>query len=95
MIIIIPLPLFFAQTIYGVGGLAGTCSADCGCIGPRLTICAAWVVIGLIWAFLSSFLVVLYPLWESREALGTIVRGLVKVRVCELTRGGILRTIHI
>ncbi|KIY71252.1 urea transporter [Cylindrobasidium torrendii FP15055 ss-10] len=60
MIILIPLPLFFAQTIYGVGGFT------------------AWVVIGIIWTFLSAFTVVLYPLWESRAALKMITSGMVK-----------------
>ncbi|KAF8823265.1 hypothetical protein HHX47_DHR10000378 [Lentinula edodes] len=62
LIILIPLPLFFAQTIYGVGGLS------------------AWVIIGLIWTFMSAFSVVLYPLWESREALHQIGAGIIKVR---------------
>ncbi|PCH38961.1 Na+/solute symporter [Wolfiporia cocos MD-104 SS10] len=60
MLIIIPLPLFFAQTIYGVRGLY------------------AWVVIGMIWAFCSAIAVVLYPLFESRAALGMIGRGMLK-----------------
>ncbi|RDX54444.1 urea transporter [Lentinus brumalis] len=60
MLIIIPLPLFFAQTVYGVGGLT------------------AWVVIGMIWAFCSAISVVLYPLYESREALSVIGRGVIK-----------------
>ncbi|KAG7441409.1 urea transporter [Guyanagaster necrorhizus] len=60
LIIIVPLPLFFASTIYGTGGLT------------------AWIVIGIIWTFLSAFAVVLYPLWESREALGMIFRGVIK-----------------
>jgi len=60
MIILIPLPLFFAQTIYTEKGLA------------------TWVIIGIIWTFLSAFTVVLYPLWESREALKTISRGIIK-----------------
>ncbi|KII84020.1 hypothetical protein PLICRDRAFT_95683 [Plicaturopsis crispa FD-325 SS-3] len=60
MIIIIPLPLFFAQTIYGVRGLT------------------AWVVIGIIWTLASALTVVVYPLWESRQALGQICRGIVK-----------------
>ncbi|KAK1230957.1 hypothetical protein PQX77_005931 [Marasmius sp. AFHP31] len=59
-IILIPLPLFFAQTIYGVGGLT------------------AWVVIGIIWTFVSSFTVVIYPLWESRQAIREISRGMIK-----------------
>ena len=61
MLIIIPLPLFFAQTVYGVGGLT------------------AWVVIGMIWAFCSAIAVVLYPLYESRQALSMIGRGIIKV----------------
>jgi Na+/proline symporter len=60
MIILVPLPLFFAQTVYGVKGLT------------------AWVVIGIIWTFLSAFCVVLYPLFESRAALIHIAKGMVK-----------------
>ncbi|TFY55004.1 hypothetical protein EVJ58_g8521 [Rhodofomes roseus] len=60
MLIIIPLPLFFAQTVYGVRGLT------------------AWVVIGMIWAFCSAISVVVYPLYESRAALGLIIRGMTK-----------------
>lgn len=60
MIILIPLPLFFASTIYGVGGLT------------------AWIVIAIIWAFVASFIVVLYPLWESRVALTQVFKGVVK-----------------
>ncbi|PIL27479.1 transporter [Ganoderma sinense ZZ0214-1] len=60
MLIIIPLPLFFAQTVFGVGGLT------------------AWVIIGMIWAFCSAIAVVLYPLYESRQALLLICRGIVK-----------------
>ncbi|KAG6854515.1 hypothetical protein C0991_005427 [Blastosporella zonata] len=60
MIFIIPLPLFFAQTIFGVRGLE------------------AWVIIGIIWVFCSCFAVVLYPLWESRQALHMVSRGILK-----------------
>ena len=60
MIIIIPLPLFFAQTIFSVGGLT------------------AWVVVGITWCFLSTFTVVIYPLYESREALWMVTKGLLK-----------------
>ncbi|KAI0777651.1 urea transporter [Trametes elegans] len=67
MLILIPLPLFFAQTVYGVRGLA------------------TWVVVGMIWAFCSAIAVVLYPLWESRDALMLIGRGMVKDA---FTRGG-------
>ena len=63
MLILIPLPLFFASTIFGVGGLT------------------AWVVIGIIWCFCSAITVVLYPLWESRDALAQILRGVIKVRI--------------
>jgi hypothetical protein len=64
LIILVPLPLFFASTVYGAGGLT------------------AWVVIGIIWTFLSAFSVVLYPLWESRAAILLISRGIIKVRPC-------------
>ena len=63
MLILIPLPLFFASTIFGVGGLT------------------AWVVIGIIWCFCSAITVVLYPLWESRDALAQILRGVIMVRI--------------
>ncbi|KIJ64007.1 hypothetical protein HYDPIDRAFT_112519 [Hydnomerulius pinastri MD-312] len=58
--ILIPLPLFGASTIYTVSGFT------------------AWVVIGIGWTFCSAFAVVLYPLWESREALTMIGRGILK-----------------
>jgi len=61
MILVIPLPLFFAQTIYTERGLA------------------AWVSIGIAWVFCSLFTVVLYPLYESRNALAQIARGVIKV----------------
>ncbi|KZO98314.1 urea transporter [Calocera viscosa TUFC12733] len=38
----------------------------------------AWVVIGFIWAFLAAFIVVLYPLWESREGITMVCKGIVK-----------------
>ncbi|OAX41821.1 urea transporter [Rhizopogon vinicolor AM-OR11-026] len=60
LMIIIPLPLFFAQTIYSITGFS------------------VWVIVGIAWAFLSAFAVVLYPLWESRAALRMILRGLIK-----------------
>ncbi|KAH0826323.1 urea transporter [Lanmaoa asiatica] len=59
-LILIPLPLFGASTVYSVTGFS------------------VWVVIGIIWAFCSAFAVVLYPLWESRAALGLILKGMVK-----------------
>jgi hypothetical protein len=60
LIILIPLPLFFAQTVYGEAGFA------------------AWVSIGIIWAFLAAFIVVLYPLYESRVALKEVSAGVIK-----------------
>ncbi|KAH7105729.1 Na+/solute symporter [Auriculariales sp. MPI-PUGE-AT-0066] len=60
LIILIPLPLFFAQTVYGAAGFT------------------AWVSIGIIWAFVAGFIVVLYPLWESRQALVEVGAGVVK-----------------
>ena len=39
----------------------------------------AWVVVGVIWTFFSSFTVVIYPLWESRRALLLITTGLLRV----------------
>ncbi|KAL1757356.1 hypothetical protein FB107DRAFT_209319 [Schizophyllum commune] len=67
LVLAIPLPLFFAQTIFGVRGLA------------------AWVGIGIAWTFLAAGVVVIGPVWESREAMGLIVRGMVKD---VFTRGG-------
>lgn len=45
---------------------------------------SAWVVIGIIWTFFASFTVVLLPLYESREALGQVSKGLLKVRIAPL-----------
>jgi hypothetical protein len=61
MILLIPLPLFFASTIYTVAGLT------------------TWVAIGIAWVFCSIFVVVLYPLYESRAALAQIGGGIIKV----------------
>ena len=36
-----------------------------------------WIVIAMLWAFVASFVVVLYPLWESRETLALVFRGVV------------------
>ncbi|KAK0473450.1 urea transporter [Armillaria novae-zelandiae] len=38
----------------------------------------AWIIIGIIWTFFSAFAVVVYPLWESQEALIMIFRGIIK-----------------
>jgi hypothetical protein len=59
--ILIPLPLFGASTVFSTTGFT------------------VWVVIGIIWTFCSAFAVVLYPLWESREALIMISKGMIKV----------------
>ena len=37
-----------------------------------------WIVLAMLWAFVASFVVVLYPLYESRVALASVFRGLVK-----------------
>lgn len=61
LIVLIPLPLFFAQTVFSKGGLT------------------AWVIVGIVWTFLSVFGVVFYPLYESSGALAHIAKGVVKV----------------
>lgn len=60
LLILIPLPLFGAQTVYSVTGFS------------------VWVIVGIIWTFMSAFAVVLYPLWESRAAIRLISRGMIK-----------------
>ncbi|KAG8830533.1 hypothetical protein FRC17_004740 [Serendipita sp. 399] len=60
LIILIPLPLFFASTVYDVGSLK------------------AWVIVAMIWAFLAAFTVVIYPLYESKDSLIMICKGIVK-----------------
>jgi len=60
MILIVPLPLFFSQVVYGVKGFT------------------TWVSVGIIWVFLAAFTVVLYPIWESREALAMVTKGVTK-----------------
>lgn len=40
---------------------------------------AAWVTIGIIWVFTAIVLVVFMPLYESRESLMQIIRGIIKV----------------
>lgn len=67
LIILIPLPLFFAQTVYSVTGFS------------------VWVIVGIIWTFLSAVAVVIYPLWESRAALRLISRGVIMVSVAFLS----------
>ena len=82
MIILIPLPLFFSSTVYGVAGLSGkSAMITTPCHIQTVFFFAAWVVIGMIWTFCSAFIVVLYPLWESRVALSQIGRGILKVGV--------------
>lgn len=41
----------------------------------------AWTVIGILWMFFAIFAVVLYPVYESREALGMVSKGIFKVRL--------------
>ncbi|KAL9709580.1 hypothetical protein Ac2012v2_007319 [Leucoagaricus gongylophorus] len=38
----------------------------------------AWVSVGIAWTFCSCFAVVIYPLYESRTALGQIAKGVIK-----------------
>ncbi|ELU39310.1 urea transporter [Rhizoctonia solani AG-1 IA] len=40
-----------------------------------------WVAVGIAWTFLAAFTVVIYPLYESRQALFLVSKGIVKV--CE------------
>lgn len=35
-----------------------------------------WVVVQIIWLFISAFCVILYPLWEGRHGIYTTVRGI-------------------
>ncbi|KAF9043025.1 urea transporter [Panaeolus papilionaceus] len=35
-----------------------------------------WVAVGVMWSFFSAFAVVIYPLYESREALTQILKGI-------------------
>jgi len=37
-----------------------------------------WVVVAFIWAFIGSFIVVIYPVFESRQALAQISHGIIK-----------------
>jgi len=38
----------------------------------------AWTAIGIIWMFCAIFTVVLYPVYESREALALVTKGVIK-----------------
>lgn len=40
---------------------------------------ATWVAVGIAWTFLAAFAVVIYPLYESREALLLVSKGIIKV----------------
>jgi hypothetical protein len=71
MILLVPLPLFFSEHVYTLGGFT------------------AWISVGIVWTFLSSFTVVLYPLYESRRALYLIARGLFKVCFSFWSVGGL------
>ncbi|CAE6533326.1 unnamed protein product [Rhizoctonia solani] len=37
-----------------------------------------WVAVGIAWTFLAAFAVVIYPLYESREALFLVLKGIIK-----------------
>ncbi|KAG6860864.1 hypothetical protein C0993_002807, partial [Termitomyces sp. T159_Od127] len=66
-LILVPLPLFFAQTVYGVRGFG------------------AWVGIGIAWAFMSCGVVVVFPVWEAREGVWGVAKGLWEVRLLLLS----------
>lgn len=35
-----------------------------------------WVVVGIIWIFITGFIVIIYPLWEGRVGIYTSLRGI-------------------
>ncbi|KAK0458801.1 solute symporter family transporter [Desarmillaria tabescens] len=35
-----------------------------------------WIVLAFLWTFVASFIVIIYPIWESRHALWEIMRGM-------------------
>lgn len=35
-----------------------------------------WVVVGIIWMFVTGFIVIIYPLWEGRNGIFTSFRGI-------------------
>lgn len=35
-----------------------------------------WVVVGIIWIFVTGFIVIIYPLWEGRTGIFTSLRGI-------------------
>jgi len=37
-----------------------------------------WVVLSIVWAICSTIAVTIYPLWESRRALGEVFKGMYK-----------------
>ncbi|CAE6407124.1 unnamed protein product [Rhizoctonia solani] len=39
---------------------------------------ATWVAVGIAWTFLAAFAVVIYPLYESRQALVLVSKGIIK-----------------
>ncbi|EUC64398.1 solute symporter family transporter [Rhizoctonia solani AG-3 Rhs1AP] len=39
---------------------------------------ATWVAVGIAWTFLAAFAVVIYPLYESRQALALVSKGIIK-----------------
>ena len=38
-----------------------------------------WVAVGITWVFFSICAVVIYPVWESKDAVGQIMKGITKV----------------
>ncbi|KAG0211911.1 hypothetical protein BGX28_007193 [Mortierella sp. GBA30] len=37
-----------------------------------------WIVLSIVWALCSTFAVTLYPIWESRAAIGEVFKGMYK-----------------
>lgn len=35
-----------------------------------------WVTVGIIWIFITGFIVIIYPLWEGRDGIFTSFRGI-------------------
>lgn len=83
MIILVPLPLFGSSVVYGTAHLPGSLRAKkLTWSSPFLGVkgFTAWTAIGIIWMFCGFFTVVLYPVYESRDALAMVSKGVVKVR---------------
>lgn len=43
-----------------------------------------WVVVGIVWLFGSSFAVGIFPLWEGRESMVRVTKGMLGMRVSSI-----------